>query len=356
MPDAQFDFAILGSSPLALLLAGLLAQSHKKRVCLVSEAPSEFRLPRGFDLSVAPVTRRETWALLGRTVPEVRKLLASINARRSIERIDPVFSAETPGGAEALHHTRQMMSAYGHAVERFGKSADSFRVRDALLLHRTDLEVAVGPWLDAAGVQRFPAENAAVALHDGGATIAPVTGDAVDAAVAIAADDNAILAYAEPGERSRLVTAETVTSVLTEQVKPLASRLSLIVDRAEVLLQQRGGTVLAQAPGDGGTALPRIGARLADQGRVRRAGQASFAIVRPLDGAPLIGQAKGLKAAIVAGLGLTAPFLAPALARYFAGVAPDDETRYFAAREAGTAASRADVADFAGGQALGSAW
>ena len=40
-----FDFAIFGSSPLALLLGGLLATTHGKAVCLIGEPWSPWPLP-----------------------------------------------------------------------------------------------------------------------------------------------------------------------------------------------------------------------------------------------------------------------------------------------------------------------
>ena len=58
MADDSFDFVVLGATPLAGLVAGLLASVHLKRVCHVGETYSPFRLQRSIDLSVAPVTRR----------------------------------------------------------------------------------------------------------------------------------------------------------------------------------------------------------------------------------------------------------------------------------------------------------
>ena len=156
MPEAPYDFAVFGSTPLAALLAGLLATVHRKRVCVVGEASSAFRLPRSADLSVMPVTRPETWALLRETTPEVLKLLGRIRARAGMTRIDPIFVAETPAGADGLAHMRHVALANGYAVERLADGAGTggiaYRLRDAVLLRRAELEPILAGWLEKSGV------------------------------------------------------------------------------------------------------------------------------------------------------------------------------------------------------------
>ena len=70
MTEAHADFVVVGSTPLARLVAGLLASVHGKTVVFSGESQSGYRLPRGLDLSVAPITRPETWALLKAVLPE----------------------------------------------------------------------------------------------------------------------------------------------------------------------------------------------------------------------------------------------------------------------------------------------
>ena len=83
-----------------VLLAGLLATAHSKRVCLVGDSGSAFRLPRSADLSVMPVTRPETWALLKETTPEVVRLVGRLRGRSGMQRIDPsLFDAARADGA-----------------------------------------------------------------------------------------------------------------------------------------------------------------------------------------------------------------------------------------------------------------
>src|SRR5690348_5746938 len=94
MPDNAFDYLIIGSTPLAGLVAGLLRREHGKRVAIVCEPYSPFSLERHFDLSVDVVTRPETLALLKRLVPETLKLIAGIG-KNLTDKVDPLFVAES---------------------------------------------------------------------------------------------------------------------------------------------------------------------------------------------------------------------------------------------------------------------
>src|SRR5690606_13771671 len=78
--------------------------------------------------------------------------------------------------------------------------------------------------------------------------------------------------------------------------------------------------------------LPRIGSCLVAQAPLLRAGQTRFERLDTLDGAPLVGVATGSRITVVAGLGIRAASLAPALARLLAGAASEAEQAYFGAR------------------------
>src|SRR5687768_15509420 len=138
MPETSTDIAVFGASPFALLLAGLLRAAHGKRVCLVGDSWSAYRLPRGFDVAVMPATRPATWVLLERGMAETIKLLRSIG-RGLYERIDPLFVADTEAGADTLGHLRWVAEGLGFAVEPVADrtltdSGRIYRVRDAAIL------------------------------------------------------------------------------------------------------------------------------------------------------------------------------------------------------------------------------
>lgn len=350
MADTSFEYVVCGSTPLAGLVAGLLATAHGKRVCRFGENWSPYRLPRRFDLSVMPVTRPETWALLKRESAETLKLIGSLG-RGLFERVDPLFVAETPASTDRLGHVRWMAAGFGFAAERavdrgITETGTICRIRDGAMLLSGKIEPALDAWLEKAGVPHVNAAEAKLALkRDGGATI--TAGDSsIEAANVVLADDDAILGHLPASDRHRLLVVESGTSVLTEPAKSLGAALIHYLDR-NVMVQQRAnkGAVTALATGDADSAAARIGASLASLGRLRRSGQSVFRTVATADGAPLLGRMGKTKALVLAGLGPSAAFLAPTLARYIAGAADAEEQAWLEARDVARAGSRQAVAE-----------
>jgi hypothetical protein len=352
MASAVFDFAICGSTPFAQLLAGLLASLHGKSVCLVADGWSPYRLPRGLDLSVMPATRPETWTLLKRGASESLKLLGTVG-KNLYERVDPLFVAETRASADYLSHLRWMAVAHGFAAERAvdrtltGDGAIC-RIRDAAMLIPGRIEPALDAWLEKLGVRRFDAGATVLSFPRTGRPTLEIGSGAFEAETAILADDAAILGRLGETERHRLFAITARTSLVTESAKPLSAAFVSYLDR-EVLLLQRAtkGAVTALADGAADTALVRIGASLPGQGQLRRAGQTVFRTIATTDGAPLIGRLGKGKATVIAGLGMSAAFLAPIVARTVASVPTADERSYFDARDVSKAANRQSVAETA---------
>lgn len=311
MGAETFEFAVIGSSPLALLLAGLLANRHGRSVCLVAESHAAYRLPRGFDLSVAPVARPETWSLLRATVPETLKLIGKVVGKAAYERVDPVFVGETPWGRDALGHVRHVALGFGQAVEPLPETpflpagAAASRFRDAYFLHRPLLEGGLAPWLKASGVRLLPPDAAAAEFK-------------------VLADDAAALAHG-----SRLLHPSPVTSLLTEPVAPLPSPLMAFLDRNTTLRQGAGRGVAALVHGSGDGATGQLGAILG--GKARSAGEAGLVTATTADGGPMVGLSEPGVFSIAA-LGLSGAFLAPAIARFLAGAASAREADWIEAR------------------------
>lgn len=352
MADETFDVAIFGSTPMAGLLAGLLKSEHGKRVCLVADPWSPFRLPYRYDLSVAPVTRPETWSLLRSASIETMKLLGTLG-KGLIERIDPLFIADVPASARALSHMRHMAFGYGYAAERpvernMPETGAASRIRDAAILIGGRIEPALAAWHDRLGLRRLPSAATSTTLRRDGSARLSLAGTIVEANQAVLADDGAILTQLDPDERDRVLHVSRLTAILTEPARPLPAPLIHYLDRDVVLLQRgKGGAVVGLAGGGEAEARDRMGACLGPLAPVRRAGQTSVRRVTTLDGAPLVGVAKGLRTMILAGLGPTGAFLAPALARHLAGAATEAERSYFAAREPSRGSGRQLVADYA---------
>jgi len=354
MTDGSYEIAVFGSTPLAALLAGLLATQHHKRVCLIAETSSAFRVPRGIDLSVMPVTRPETWALLKDTTAETLRLIGQLRARAGMQRIDPIFAADTPAGSEALSHMRHVAMGLGYAVERLPSGAafaagDAYRLRDAVLLRRAEIEPLLAGWLEKTGVGQLAAGDVGVTLRRDGSARLAFAGTNFEAALAVLADDAAIVTYLEAPERDRTLALYGVTALLTEPTHALQAPVMIYPDRGVTLSRNRGGGVVALGSGTPENALAQIGRSLAGRSPLRRAGQRIFKTVTTVDGAPLVGPARGIKAVVIAGLGVGGAFLAPAVARLIAGAASEKERAYFSAREAGRGNARTLVADYAGG-------
>lgn len=336
-----------------MLLAGLLATTSKARVCLIGEPWSPYRLPRRLDLSVAPVTRPETWSLLQRETPEVLRLLGSIG-RGLFERVDPLFVAETPQSADRLGHMRWIAAATGYAAERAAEPAIAAngslcRIRDAALLVSGRIEPVLEEWVRRVGVEWLPLRGTAVATRRDGTATLTIDGVTREAATLVLADDEAILTHQPVAERHRLLATVRQATVVSEPaLRSLPAPLIAWLDR-QVVIHQRTprGPLTALAGGEAETVLPRLGASTATLGPLRRTGQAIYRVIETVDGAPLIGRTGRHRVTVIAGLGPGAAFIAPAVARLLAGRSSATERAWFEPRDISRAARRQSVAEIA---------
>lgn len=349
MAELHYEFAVFGSTPLAGLVAGLLASVHGRRVCLVAGANAPFRLPTGLDLSVMPVTRPQTWALLSQGTRETLALLARFGARAAVRRVDPLFLAATGEAGDALAHLRHMAPGFGVAVEATAPGpagGAGLRLRDAVLLDRWRLEAALAAWLARCGVPRLAAPRGAAAFRRGGGVRIGGAGPPAEADHAVLADDEAIGAAGEAGAPGPPLLRRTATAILATTARPLAEPVALHVDRQVRLARLRNGAILALGPGPARQAVPAIRDCLAAGAPLQQGGRRVFEEVVTTDGAPLVGPLAAGGPTVIAGFGPGAAFFAPALARHLAGAASAMEADYFAARQAGDAGARGAVADF----------
>lgn len=335
MADNSYDYLVLGSSPLAGLLAGLLAIEHKRRVCLVGEPFSPFRLQRSIDVSIAPVTRPETLMLLRRAAAETTKLVNGWG-KGLVSRTDPLFVAEAPESIAALGHFRHLAIALGYAVEPVADRAIAeglmLRVRDVQLLGHGRLEPALESWLSEHGVRHLDRADTELTLRKDGTARIVNDGHSVEAAQVILAGDDAVLEHLPEEARDRSLEAIPGAAMLLDSARPLPAPYVSFLDRGVVLVQDGKLSVSALLAGDPATARARLGSTIARPDALRLAGETVVGSLRTSDGAPFIGPARGCKATVIAALGPIAAFLAPALARHIAGTAPADEAEWFAAR------------------------
>jgi hypothetical protein len=335
MSDSGFDFAIFGSTPLAQLLAGLLASAHGRRVLLVGESQAGYRLVRGIDLSVAPVTRPDTWAMLSHGVPEATRLLSRIGGRAALSRVDPIFFAQGREHGEALSHVRHMAAGFGLAAEPvapslLGAGRSGVVLRDTIRINRPPLEAGMDGWLDRNGVSRVGAQKIEVA-SDGQVQVV-AAGSAFQARQAVLCDDEAIMAWLPLRQWPQLLSRGPSTSILTVPTRPLPASIMLDFDSGTYLIQQAEGGVAAFGPGDMAELAQHVHALLGQNRPVEQAGQTSFQALATRDGAPAFGRVAGIGADVVTGLSCYGAFLVPALARWLSGTASSEEAAWFGAR------------------------
>ncbi|RYZ58160.1 MAG: hypothetical protein EOP08_16535, partial [Proteobacteria bacterium] len=201
MPDTAYDHLIIGSTPLAGLIAGQLQREHGKRVCLVWESYSAFGLERRFDLSLDLITRPETLVLLKRLTPETLKLIAGIG-RNLTDKVDPLFIAESRASMAALGHFLHLAKLLELQVERLADRTISegslLRVRGQHLIAHHRFAPALEAWLDAADVRRLDPEDTAITLRKDGTARVAAEGQEVEAMQVLLADDAAVLAHLPP--------------------------------------------------------------------------------------------------------------------------------------------------------------
>lgn len=349
MAEDGYDYLVLGSTPLAGLLAGLLAVAHKRRVCLVAEPFSPFRLQRSIDVSIAPITRPETLSLLQRSATETTRLINGWG-KGLLGRADLLFVAETPESIAALGHFRHLAIALGYAVEPVADRAIAegpmLRVRDLQLLSHGRLEPALEHWLSKHDIRYLDKADTELTLRKDGTARIGYGGHAVEAAQVILAGDDAVLDYLPEEARDRSLEAVPGAAMLLDAAKPLAAPYVAFLDRGVTLVQDGKVSVSALLSGDPATARARLGSAISRADALRLAGETVVNGLRTSDGAPFIGPARGHKAMVIAGLGPIGAFLAPAVARYIAGVAAADEVEWFAARGPSRGNQRLVAADY----------
>ncbi|SFZ85861.1 hypothetical protein SAMN02983003_3033 [Devosia enhydra] len=351
MEATGFDIAVLGSDPLSLLCAGILAEQHGRRVCLVSRPFAQGQLPRGVDLSVAPATRPALWQLALRVVPETRALLERIGAGAAILPSEPMLIGSHPATLEALQHMRHVASGSGARITRvadvdIGEGAVGYRFSGDFQLDRARLIPTLLAWLETLGVHLSGPISGPVTLRRDGSVRLPVEDRMLLAGEAVFLDAEAIGAHLPASARDPILNLDPARAILTEPARPLSSGAMIYLDRGATLTQASDGSITALLRGDPDSAAARLGACLPAQGLLRRSAEASFLVSDCGDGAPLVGTVRGSRARIVAGLGPWAAFLAPLLARWMVGAAEPAEASILAAFASQRGTPRPAVADF----------
>ena len=351
MKAERFDFLVIGSTPAARLVAGLLASTHGKKVAWKGESQSGYRLQRGIDLSIAPVTRPETWSLVRTCLPEVTRLVSRIAGRRAWSSVDPVLLARSAGSKEALAHLRHMATGFGHEAERLpsrllGPDADVLVVRDAALLDRGVLEPPFDLWLERHKVYRVPPETVIDLGEDGSAGLNGPD-HAHFASQTILADDEAVLHHLPPATWPNLLLRQAHSTVLMHSAHALMAPVMLELGTGLQLTQQGNG-IRVHGPGTIDMVAGLLGGLMSSRSTLCQAGQSHYHSLASADGAPLAGAIGGSGPIVLSGFGSLAAFLAPSIARWLAKAASNAEGAWFSQRSPDRTASGSMVADWGG--------
>lgn len=342
-----FDLALFGASPGAMLVAGLLASEHGKRVCLVGPDWSPWLLPQRFDLAWRFATRPEFWRMLLAGATETERLLSGLG-RQLVEPIAPIIVAEQPSTRTALLHAKATLAGLGRQLQPVADrslpaGAAAWTLRDVPSLADSTFP-ALADWLGRSGVQRLPSDLQVSFRRDGGLRL---EGDAgrFEAARAVLLDDVAIARWLPESEQQRLLRCVPMRALRTVPGHQLAAPLVEFPDRGVTLRQTaKAGPITALVNGTRDVDA-RLGSALALQAPLAQVAEARFTAFETPDGAPLVTVSRSPRALVVAGLGATASFFAPALARHLADRSTPAEAAFFASHELGRGQARQAVAD-----------
>jgi hypothetical protein len=315
---AEFDIAIVGTSLLCGLLAGVLARDHGRKVVRIGRPRSSQRLARSLDLALPLATRPETWRLLRRAEAETRILLGSMGIPETAGVGEVELAADLPPTAAALDHHAHMALGHGHQVRR---TETGWAFRHVTKLDAEAIDRRLGEWLAAAGA-------------------ATIDHGTVDATTTVLADDDAIFDGIAEADRPAPLLSQGMTSTLLVS-RPPPAPIRRFADRGVTLVARPGSTVLAIVCGEQDVDA-RLASTLPGPFPIKRLATTRYRRFTTRDGAPVIGKVG--KQFLIAGLADAAPFFALSIARLIAGTTEPDEKRWFTAHD--PAKDRTAVADF----------
>lgn len=334
--------AVVGSTPFAWLLAGLLASDHSRAIVLVSPAPDPQRLIAVPSLSISALTRPETLALLADAQKADAKRISRI-APNLLRRGNLALFGSTPASRAALGHMRHAMTGFGHVVEpiRFAPTGE-FRIRDIWHFNAEAFEAAAPAWLASNNVAVVNSSAGLKLGKDGTASFGATRFDCV-----VLADDRAIIDRLSEKEVASFARPQAFVGLRTASTHATPDRVRMDIDTGAFLARGETGQWEGFAANQDGKGMERIRACLPEGMQTRLAARTHFMRLLTHDDAPVVGQTRRSKAFVIAGLGVLDIALAPLLARLIAGAASPAEARWGEAHAASLRQPRRDVAEFA---------
>ncbi|WMT88083.1 hypothetical protein NO932_05600 [Pelagibacterium sp. 26DY04] len=349
MTEQSKTIAVVGASPFAWLLAGLLAADHSRAVVLLGPPPNPHLLRAVPSLTLAPIARPQTWSLLrAHTRPAVRRLMRI--APGIGERIDMQLSARSADAAIALGHIYRTADGFGFPIDppvRTG-SASVLTLRDVRAFNLSLLLSAAPAWLASVNVALVNSTGALKLKRDGSASFGTTTIDQV-----VLADDAAIIDWLEPDEIAHFARIEQWIGIETAPQRHHRYRVGLDLDSGAIFAQAGDGIVRAAARDDDALGIARIASALPFDPAPRLAARAHFRRLATHDGAPVLGPTRRGRLFVVAGLGPLDIVLAPLVATIIAEKATGTDAQWAAAHGTDRRQPRRDVAEVVPGHLPG---
>jgi len=325
------DFAIIGSTPKAAILACMLAKTHGHDVALIADFPSTLRPQHGFDISIAPITRPQTWNLLKENISQTKDFLHKTSNTNVIERVDPVFVATNKNGDIALSYMRNIALAFGFMSESQAISdrfISSYQFRDATRLLRRPFFTSLNARLDKCGVKTFSREKLKLKNIKKETQII-LKEKKFFAKQIILADDRAIEEFLSPSEITKQFKTITTQGFLVEPTEKIKSSVMFNLDSGLIIHQRNNNSLDCLAPKTKISLEQKICQMTNKNQILRLAGKTQFSTLISQNDAPIIGKIARSKYISLASFGEVGLFLTPAIARYLDNNATSFEKQYF---------------------------
>ena len=355
----DFEFGIMGTSLQAALLAGLLVKKHKKTICLFTKSYVLERLPRQICLSFNLSTRPKTWEIQENTISEATTIITKIGGRHALERVNPIIVCKGKPGGQAMAHMYHLLSSNDYEIERLSKqqypaTSGAYKIRGAKIVHSQIMWPRLFKWLKTVGVEILDPEKFELVFRRNGSVLAKpykktdYDSNMIEMDKFILADEESIIAHARKKDIERLFIPIQTSAIIATASYENKEKLTLNPEyQFSAISNLNGGyKVLANAP------LNMLGALMADfvdhHVKFHLQGKTTFNFLKPRDGAPVIGNPTPSSPWLLGGFGSHALFLTPAIARYIAQAADEQEMEYFTAHTASKKRNNKIIADYSG--------
>jgi len=329
----SFDFAIIGNTPKAALLACMLAKTHKKQVALIASPPNKLRPLHGFDISIAPITRPKTWKILKENIGQTIEFLNKSGIIKTYEHVDPLFFATNLKGQTALSHVQSMANAYGFSVEKQAHSEkyiSAYKFPDAIRLLRRPFFASLNERLKKCNVQIISPKDIKIIYKKAQMHISSGK-EKIIAKQVILVDDKALLNHLSNSNIENNFIKTQNSGFLIEPINKIKNPITYNLDNGITIHQRNDGAIDCLGECSVQILEQEIKETITKNKTVRLAGRTNFMSLKTLDGAPIFGKIARSKFISICNFNMSGFFQTPAIARILSDKANQLEKEYFLA-------------------------